>query len=123
MTNTILVSHTIGITVDAASLALLDHTLWGADEWANLTDIGGAGTITSTNAITGTPDFVDPASGDYHIGENSAAIDAGTDAGITEDIDGDPRPLEAGFDIGADEFQRILETYLPFLIKPAPTTR
>jgi hypothetical protein len=117
MTNTILMSHTIGITVSEGLTATLDHTLWGADEWANLTNIGGAGTISSTNAITGTPDFVDPASSDYHIGENSAALDAGIDAGITTDIDGDPRPLEEGFDIGADEFQLLFEIYLPFIAK------
>ncbi len=34
----------------------------------------------------------------------SPAIGAGVDVGITDDIDGDARPLSGTFDIGADEF-------------------
>lgn len=42
---------------------------------------------------------------DYHLGPRSALIDAGTDpGGVSNDIDGDPCPQGAGYDIGADEF-------------------
>ena len=41
--------------------------------------------------------------GDYHILDGSPCIDAGTDVGVTEDMDGDPRPQGYGFDIGSDE--------------------
>ena len=44
--------------------------------------------------------------GDYHLTAGSPCIDAGTDAGIYFDIDGDLRPRGAGFDMGADEFSR-----------------
>lgn len=40
----------------------------------------------------------------YHLLPNSPCIDAGTDMGITTDLDGNPRPQGGGFDIGAFEF-------------------
>jgi uncharacterized repeat protein (TIGR01451 family) len=105
LTNTILVSHEVGIWVGTGSTATLEATLWGADSWANDTDWAGAGTIvTGTNNVRGAPDFVNPDEGDYHIGPGSAAIDAGVDAGVPIDIDGEPRPAGAGPDLGADEF-------------------
>lgn len=42
--------------------------------------------------------------GDYHLQEFSPCVDAGTDAGVDTDIDGDARPYGDGFDMGADEF-------------------
>ena len=54
----------------------------------------------------GDPGFIDPEDGDYHIGSNSAAVDAGVDAGVYTDIDDEPRPMGNGFDIGADEVQQ-----------------
>jgi hypothetical protein len=50
----------------------------------------------------------------YHLGPRSDAIDAGVDAGVTVDIDGDMRPIHDGFDIGADELTAYL-VYLPLL--------
>jgi hypothetical protein len=105
LTNTILVSHTVGITVVTGSTATLEATLWGAGIWANGTDWGGDGAIiTGTINVWDDPAFVDPDGGDYHIGSGSAAVNAGVDAGVTTDIDDDPRPAGADYDIGADEF-------------------
>ena len=42
--------------------------------------------------------------GSYHLRAVSACVDAGTDAGVYTDIDGQTRPWGAGFDMGADEF-------------------
>jgi len=56
-----------------------------------------------TNTFTGTPNYLNPTAGDYHIGAGSAAQDAGVDAGVTTDVDGDLRPACSGYDIGADE--------------------
>jgi len=42
--------------------------------------------------------------GDYHIQGGSSALNAGSDAGVTDDFDGELRPVGA-FDIGADEVQ------------------
>ena len=49
------------------------------------------------------PDFINPAGDNYHLGASSEAIDVGANVGITRDIDGDTRPMGAGFDIGYDE--------------------
>ena len=47
------------------------------------------GTKTTTCLFGGTPLFVDAANGDYHLAENSPAIEAGTDyAGLEKDLDG-----------------------------------
>jgi len=118
LTNTILVSHTVGISVTAGSTATLEGTLWGSGAWANGADWGGAGTIlTGTVNIWGHPAFVDPGGGNYHLGPGSAAIDAGVDAGVTADIDGDPRPIGAGYDIGADEATVWQSIYLPLVLR------
>ena len=116
MTNTVLVSHTVGITVAPGCTATLEGTLWGQGEWANGTDWGGGGTVLiGTVNIWGDPAFVDPANDDYHIGSGSAAINAGIDAGVSTDIDGDPRPLGSAPDLGVDEFKA--KVYLPLMMK------
>ena len=105
LTNTILVSHSVGITVAAGNTATLEATLWGTDTWANLTDWGGAGTIiTGTVNIWDDPAFVNPDARDYDIGPESAAIDTGVPARVYYDIDDEPRPTGKGYDIGADEY-------------------
>jgi parallel beta-helix repeat protein len=122
LTNTILVSHTVGITVTPGNTATLEATLWGGGTWANDMDWGGTGTIvTGTHNYWGDPVFVNPDAGDYHIGPGSAALDRGVDAGVTVDIDGDSRPVGAGYDLGADEFPTAVSTenflYLPLVLR------
>jgi parallel beta-helix repeat protein len=76
----------------------------------------------SVTNINADPIFVQPLHwdtvqwnmGDYHLSCNSPCIDAGTDAGIITDMDGDGRPYDAPgidhnglqpeFDMGADEY-------------------
>jgi uncharacterized repeat protein (TIGR01451 family) len=99
--NTIIASQTLGVNVsdDAPqNLTAMYGVLW----WGNTEDI--TGTVFAFDEVTGAPAFVDPAGHDYHISPSSAAIDAGrTDAGVTEDIDGQARPHYDGYDLGADE--------------------
>ena len=78
---------------------------------------GNNGTIVSTRGYAGEPDFVSPDAGDYHIGENSAAIDLGVDAGVTQDKDGLPRPQGAAPDLGAYEFTKRYTIYLPLVMR------
>jgi hypothetical protein len=45
-----------------------------------------------------------PGTGDYHVTAASPCIDAGADAGVYYDIDGEGRPQFTGFDMGSDEY-------------------
>jgi uncharacterized repeat protein (TIGR01451 family) len=103
MTNTILVSHTVGLLVTDGGAARLEATLWGSHGWANETDWEGAG-ITTTHNNWGFPDFIDPAAQNFRIGSDSAARDAGVDTGVDRDLDGQFRPMGWGYDLGADEY-------------------
>jgi uncharacterized repeat protein (TIGR01451 family) len=105
MTNTILVSHTVGIETGAMGTAYLEATLWGDGEWANGTDTVGGSIYTGTLNWWGDPVFVDPAGGDYHLGAGSAAFERGVSTGVPNDIDGDLRSVGLGMqpDLGADE--------------------
>jgi uncharacterized repeat protein (TIGR01451 family) len=110
LTNTIVASHSLGISVTHGNTVRLEATLWGADAWANDVDWAGNGLlVTGEHNVWGDPAFADPEVGDYHLGAGSAAKDGGIDAGVTVDIDGDPRPLFLGYDLGADEATTNLE--------------
>jgi hypothetical protein len=116
LTNNVLVSHTVGITVGAGSTATLEATLWGTGTWTNEADWGGAGVIVTgmaENNVWGAPAFLAPGDGDYHLDPESAAIDRGVGAGVTEDIDGDPRRGDP--DLGADEF--VWKVFLPLVAR------
>jgi parallel beta-helix repeat protein len=112
-TNTIIAEHNVGIAVINGSTATLEGTLW----YSNGLNTKIFGIISTSTILTGTvnvygdPAFVDPMAWDYHLSPGSVAIDAGVNAGITVDIDGDPRSPTRP-DIGADEIRRI---YLPLV--------
>jgi hypothetical protein len=79
------------------------------------------GNLPEGSWITGDPQFVDPDSGDFHISVTSPARDAGTTPSIlgygtlTVDYDGEARPNEDGYDIGADEYYEpvLTPTFFP----------
>jgi len=63
------------------------------------------GEIYGDDYVEGDPLFVNPTGADFHLQDNSPAIDQGspTDA-PSDDFEGDARPYGAGVDIGADEW-------------------
>jgi putative cofactor-binding repeat protein len=97
MTNTVIVSHTVGIAVTEGSTATLNGTLWHANtaSWS--------GNVNHANDRSGDPAF---AADGYHLTSASMAIDRGVTpaAEVTTDVDGDTRPQGGGYDLGADEF-------------------
>ncbi len=123
LTNTILVSHTVGIAIapyHSNCTATLESTLWGTGTtWANITPWVNNGSLSHVHDYSGDPAFVNPDSGDYHIGEGSAAIDQGVDAGVTEDKDGIHRPQGSAPDLGAYEFEKQAQftIYLPLVLR------
>jgi hypothetical protein len=117
LTNTIFVSHTVGIYMWGGTVSF-EATLWG-----NGTDWAGYGTVvTGTINLWGESDFVDPDGGNYRIGPDSAALDVGVDAGVTTDIDLQPRPYLAP-DLGADEYWPpgvLKRVFLPLVERNGP---
>jgi hypothetical protein len=98
LTNTIIASHTAAIEL-AAGAAFESHNLFfgnGTNLVGSITSLGGS--------LTGDPRFANPAADDYHLGPGSAALNAGVDAGVVTDFEGDPRPIGAAYDIGFDEW-------------------
>jgi hypothetical protein len=94
LTNTILVSQTVGLQVTEYGKVTLEGTLWGD------------------------PKFLNPVTEDYHITSSSAAIDAGVDSGVLTDVDGEARPAGGGFDLGADEYWVPRQAiYLPVIVR------
>jgi hypothetical protein len=115
MSNTMLLSQTVGLVIVGQSRAELAGTLWGDGIWANEAgDIfpGPEAEFFATDNRYGEPDFRSPFTGDYHIGVNSGALNRGVASNVTSDIDGDWRPARGGFDIGADEYTWL---YLPLI--------
>ncbi|MFQ5611929.1 MAG: beta strand repeat-containing protein [Anaerolineae bacterium] len=106
ISNTIIVSNTAatGGAVyneaggSAPNLAYNDVTGNSAPEYS--------GVAAASTSISDNPQFVDPASGDFHLSLTSPAqASADPNTSLTNDIDNDTRPLGGlqDFDIGADE--------------------
>jgi hypothetical protein len=108
ITNTLVASYSVGILRTAGTVTE-DYNLFFN---APAPTVGGV--TSGGHSFSGNPAFADPAHDDYHLRPGSAAFDKGVNAGVTHDVDGDPRPLNAGFDIGFDEFAlRVL--FLPLV--------
>jgi uncharacterized repeat protein (TIGR01451 family) len=102
LTNTILVSQSVGIAVTGGNTATVNGILW-YNTPITISQSPTA-TVSVQNQLTDDPAFVDPDGGDYHIGASSPARDAGVDSGVSMDIDGQWRPMGLHYDLGADEY-------------------
>lgn len=103
-----------GIACYDGSLTITNCILWGnsaTQVWPEIhysltppvvtySDVQGG--WSGTGNIDADPLFI--GGGDYHLSEGSPCIDTGTDAGVYADIDGEVRPYDTGFDMGADEY-------------------
>lgn len=69
----------------------------------NLLDGAGAAPPYLTGSVSGAPLFANAAGGDFHLTAQSPAVDHGTTTAAPTDLDGNPRPQGAAFDIGAYE--------------------
>ena len=113
LTNTIVAAHMVGIVVTAGNTVTLNATLWYGNVGGNT---GGAGSVSTLDDYSGDPAF---APDGYHLTLGSAAIDQGADAGVTSDVDGEPRPYQIP-DLGADEYWppgALACVYLPLVMQ------
>jgi hypothetical protein len=85
---------------------LCNGSLSGVNDDYNIYDSNApVGFTLGAHSFNANPLFVNPTAGDFHLQAKSPAIDAGTTLPqVTMDLDGNPRPQGAGYDIGAYEF-------------------
>lgn len=119
VTNTIIADHTTGV-YNSGGVASEDYNLF-----FNMS------TFTAGSVISGGHDlypasspFADALNDEYHLRFTADAINAGIAAGVNFDIDGQPRPIGPGFDIGFDEtgstIQESIDATPPGGVVPIP---
>ncbi len=96
--NMIIGGFATGVQYAGSAPFSIDGVLW----YSNTQNTSGP--VNVSHADSGAPRFVDEANNDYHVRAGSPAIDAGINAGIANDLDGQTRPFGAGYDLGAYEF-------------------
>ena len=114
MRDTIVATQTVGVVVADASALDINGVLWH-NIATPISQVPGA-SVSIQNALSGDPQFLNPAAGDYHLGASSAARDAGIPTATPRDLDGQIRPMGLGYDLGADEY---LEAALSLVKTPA----
>lgn len=110
VTNTFVASYTVGIEQFFSGTVTENYNLFSnvATPYSGTVTSGG-------NSITGTAAFYDHSA--YTLTAFSAAVDAGTNAGVSTDFFGNPRPTGNGYDMGYAEFMAIYKLFLPFIRK------
>ena len=98
-----------GLRCDSSDPVLTNCILWGStpdeiwlydsDPVITYSDINGG--WSGAGNIDQNPDFLGDL--DFHLEPGSPCVDAGKNAGVQVDFEGDVRPQGAGYDMGADE--------------------
>jgi hypothetical protein len=115
LVNTILVTHTTGVSVTDGNTLTVDGILWHTIPVTISRSV--SATVGVQNQRWGDPAFVDSDAGDYHLDFGSVAIDWGAETTVGTDFDGDPRPIGKGYDVGCDEYTGHVEyIYLPLVL-------
>ena len=113
LTNDILAGNTSAGAENNAVLPVTDKTSYCL--------FGLSGEIAGTGSISGTPEFVDAANGDYHLGEESPAIRAGSAyEGIGNDLDN--QAFASTPSIGCYEYLGVLLVAKPVFTPATDTT-
>lgn len=105
LTNTIMNGPPVGV-IAANSMVTLHGVLW-CNSGANTE---GSGVVVVSSPISACPSL---AADGYHLAAGSPGIDVGVEAGVTDDIDGQPRPYGFAPDLGADELVIVLAPVAP----------
>ncbi len=107
--DSIISGHAVGIQL-VSGVASEDYNLY----FNNVANTFGPVTMGGHSIPNVDPQFVDPLKDDYHLHFTSPAINAGIDVGVNFDIDGQPRPIGPGFDIGFDETGSSIQELIDF---------
>ncbi len=109
--NTVVNNHAYGIRDGAPTI--VNSIVWGHTDDLNASvsavsysDIGDTDYMGSNYNLSADPLFINPTLGNYHLSDNSPAIDVGHNSQPdlpATDMDGDPRIVHGTVDMGADE--------------------
>jgi len=110
LTNNLFSGHSYAIYGHTDSTVTCNRNLFYDN---SLGDVGGPNVV-NTSPISGQDPRLTTT---YHLQTGSPAIDAGVDAGVAADIDGQSRPVGAHPDIGADEWVPPLRLFLPVMMR------
>jgi hypothetical protein len=106
LTNTLVYSQEVGVQ-NVGGLVSTVQTLWDSVPTPTLGTVAESGSFLGLAAL---------AADGYHLTEASQAKNAGIDAGIPQDIDGEPRPMLRLPDLGADEYA-YRRYFLPAIVR------
>jgi uncharacterized repeat protein (TIGR01451 family) len=105
--------NTYGIRIDRAGAMLRHNNVW-------MHQIQYSGVVGSPSDLQQDPGFVDWSKDIFFLHRDSPCVDAGTDVGVTEDYDGQSRPLGNSPDIGFDEVAPTIEAKFVDLDRATP---